>query len=60
MTEKRKVATALKYDTKKQRAPSLVAKGKGVVAENIERVAGKIKCRPIKMKSLVTSCINFQ
>jgi len=39
MTDKRKVATALKYDTEKQRAPSLVAKGKGVVAENIERVA---------------------
>lgn len=33
--KKRKVATALKYDPGKQVAPELVAKGKGVVAENI-------------------------
>lgn len=39
MKEKRKVATALKYKVKTQRAPSLVAKGKGVVAENIEKIA---------------------
>lgn len=34
-----KVATALKYDVKEQSAPSLVAKGKGVVAENIIKKA---------------------
>lgn len=32
---KRKVATALKYNPEAQVAPELVAKGKGVVAENI-------------------------
>lgn len=32
--EKRKIATALKYDPNKS-APALVAKGKGVVAEKI-------------------------
>lgn len=32
---KKKVATALKYDPGTQRAPELIAKGKGVVAENI-------------------------
>ncbi len=39
MDKKRKVATALKYKSDAQRAPALVAKGKGVVAENIEKVA---------------------
>lgn len=39
MDEKRKVATALKYKGTGQRAPALVAKGKGIVAENIERLA---------------------
>ncbi|MBN2796969.1 MAG: EscU/YscU/HrcU family type III secretion system export apparatus switch protein [Clostridia bacterium] len=33
--EKRKIATAIKYDPDKQIAPSLVAKGKGIIAENI-------------------------
>ena len=39
MNDKRKVATAIKYDNEKQRAPELVAKGKGVVAENIIKKA---------------------
>lgn len=33
--KKVKIASAIKYDQEKQRAPSLVAKGKGIVAENI-------------------------
>lgn len=33
--DKKKIATAISYDSKKQVAPKLVAKGKGVVAENI-------------------------
>ncbi|MCH4888709.1 flagellar biogenesis protein [Acidaminobacter sp. JC074] len=37
--DKKKIATALKYDSEKQIAPELVAKGKGVVAENIIKVA---------------------
>mgnify|MGYP000250560696 CR=1 FL=1 len=35
MDKKIKVATALKYNTKQQIAPELIAKGKGVVADNI-------------------------
>jgi len=35
MAEKRKVATALKYDRGNDDVPKLVAKGLGVVAENI-------------------------
>ena len=37
--KKKKIATALKYEPKNKKAPALVAKGKGVVAENIEKVA---------------------
>ncbi len=37
--DKKKIATALKYDSERQIAPELVAKGKGVVAENIVKVA---------------------
>lgn len=34
-----KKAVALRYDTQKENAPRVVAKGKGEVAENIIRVA---------------------
>ncbi len=37
--DKKKIATALKYDSERQVAPELVAKGKGIVAENIVKVA---------------------
>lgn len=36
---KRKIATALKYRKDKDAAPKVVAKGKGEVAKNIEKVA---------------------
>lgn len=39
MDKKIKVATALKYNSDDQVAPELVAKGKGVVAENIIKKA---------------------
>jgi FlhB-like protein len=35
MREKRKIATALRYDRGKDDVPKLVAKGLGLVAENI-------------------------
>jgi len=35
MTNKKKIATAIKYDKTDDTAPRLVAKGKGVVAEKI-------------------------
>lgn len=34
-SRKNKVATAIRYDVGQDRAPKVVAKGKGVVAENI-------------------------
>lgn len=39
MAEKRKVATALKYDRHKDDVPKLVAKGLGIIAENIIETA---------------------
>ncbi|MBI9011906.1 MAG: EscU/YscU/HrcU family type III secretion system export apparatus switch protein [Clostridiales bacterium] len=39
MDKKIKVATALKYKSDDQVAPKLVAKGKGVIAENIIKKA---------------------
>ena len=35
----KKVASALKYDKKENRAPMLIAKGMGIVADNIIREA---------------------
>jgi len=37
--KKQKIATAIKYDPKEQVAPALVAKGKGIVADNIIKTA---------------------
>lgn len=39
MSEKRKLATALKYDRISDDVPKLVAKGLGLVAENIVKTA---------------------
>lgn len=39
MDKKIKVATALKYNSDEQVAPELIAKGKGLVAENIIKKA---------------------
>ncbi|MBC8237241.1 MAG: EscU/YscU/HrcU family type III secretion system export apparatus switch protein [Helicobacteraceae bacterium] len=40
-------AAALRYDTKKENAPRLVAKGEGLVAENIIKIA-ELNDLPIK------------
>jgi len=37
--DKKKIATAIKYNKEEQIAPELVAKGKGLVAENIIKKA---------------------
>jgi len=37
MADTRKKAAALRYDTKKESAPRVVAKGKGKIAEQIIR-----------------------
>ena len=48
-----KKAVALKYDMEKNRAPKLVAKGKGHVAENILEAAKKGQVPAYQNKSLV-------
>ncbi|OGW21090.1 MAG: flagellar biosynthesis protein FlhB [Nitrospirae bacterium GWA2_46_11] len=47
MADTRKKAAALRYDTKKESAPRVVAKGKGKIAEQILKVAKDYKV-PIK------------
>ncbi|HAK88297.1 MAG: flagellar biosynthesis protein FlhB [Nitrospirae bacterium GWC2_46_6] len=47
MADTRKKAAALRYDTKKESAPRVVAKGKGKIAEQILKVAKDHKV-PIK------------
>lgn len=39
MTDKRKKAAALRYDTKKDAAPRIIAKGSGAIAEKILSIA---------------------
>jgi len=39
MSEKRKIATALKYNRGEDEVPKLVAKGLGIIAENIIETA---------------------
>lgn len=57
--KKRKVATALKYDVEKQRAPSLVAKGKGVVAENIVKLAEEHQVKTYEDEKLSNQLYNL-
>ena len=47
MADTRKKAAALRYDTKKESAPRVVAKGKGKTAEKILQIAKEHKV-PIK------------
>ncbi|MFO0753654.1 MAG: EscU/YscU/HrcU family type III secretion system export apparatus switch protein [Thermodesulfovibrionales bacterium] len=47
MADRRKKAAAVRYDAKKDSAPKLVAKGSGVIAEQILRIAGEHKV-PLK------------
>ncbi|MBZ0158480.1 MAG: EscU/YscU/HrcU family type III secretion system export apparatus switch protein [Alphaproteobacteria bacterium] len=47
MADTRKKAAALRYDAKKDAAPKLVAKGSGVIAEQILKIAGEHKI-PLK------------
>lgn len=57
--EKRKVATALKYNSDEQRAPTLVAKGKGVVAENIINTAEKHDIKTYEDEKLSNQLFNL-
>jgi flagellar biosynthesis protein len=57
--KKRKIATALKYDQNEQIAPELVAKGKGVVAENIIKVAKEHDVRTYEDEKLTQQLYNL-
>lgn len=57
--EKRKVAAALKYNSDAQRAPNLVAKGKGLVADNIIKTAEKHNIRTYQDEKLTNQLYNL-
>ncbi len=59
MTNKKKVATAIKYDSNKQVAPTLVAKGKGVVAENIIKLAKESDVKTYEDEKLSNQLYNL-
>ena len=46
---RRKLAVALKYEPKEDKAPKVVAAGKGLIAEKILEEAGRLACRFRKM-----------
>jgi FlhB-like protein len=57
--DKKKVATALKYNTDEQVAPKLVAKGKGLVAENIIKKAEEAGVRTYEDEHLSQQLYNL-
>jgi len=57
--EKRKVATALKYDGEKGRAPTVVAKGLGLIAEKIIESAEKSDVQVYKDETLAKQLYNL-
>lgn len=57
--DKRKVATALKYDKEHSLAPKLVAKGKGLVAENIIKKAKEADIRTYEDEKLSNQLYNL-
>jgi len=59
MDKKIKVATALKYNSHEQVAPELIAKGKGVVAENIIKKAEEHHVRTYEDEHLSQQLYNL-
>jgi flagellar biosynthesis protein len=57
MKDKRRQAAALRYDSGKDGAPKLIAKGTGVVAENIMRIAKEYGI-PIKEDACLTEALS--
>lgn len=57
--DKKKIATAIKYDSEKQVAPELVAKGKGLVAENIIKKAEETGVRTYEDETLSQQLYNL-
>ncbi len=58
MKEKKK-AVALRYDLEKDRAPLLVAKGKGIIAEEIIKIAEENGIPVIENKALLEALIQL-
>lgn len=57
--KKRKLATALKYDSNQQSAPTLVAKGKGIVAEKIIEKAAEHNVKTYEDEKLSNQLYNL-
>lgn len=57
--KKRKIATALKYDREKGRAPTVVAKGLGLIAEKIIESAEKSDVQVYKDETLAKQLYNL-
>ena len=54
-----KKAVALKYDKERDRAPKLLAKGKGVVAEKIVEIAKKHNIPVLEDRELVSFLVSL-
>jgi len=60
MEEKKKKAIALRYDPEKDRAPKLVAKGEGSIAERIIKLAKENNIPIVEDTDLVNAMINME
>lgn len=57
--EERKVATALKYEKNSDRAPKVVAKGLGLIAEKIMEIAAENEVQVYKDENLAKQLYNL-
>lgn len=57
--EKRKIATAIKYDRAKGKAPTVVAKGLGLVAQKILELAEENEVQVYKDETLAKQLYNL-
>ena len=56
-TKERKKAVAIKYDPQEDKAPKVIAKGKGIIAEKIIAIAKENKVRIYKDPDLIKTLI---
>ncbi len=60
MEEKKKKAIALRYDQERDRAPRIVAKGEGSIAERIIKLAKENNIPIVEDTDLVNAMINME
>ncbi len=60
MEEKKKKAIALRYDPDRDRAPKIVAKGEGSIAERIIKLAKENNIPVVEDTDLVNAMINME